>query len=422
MALWEEGAWSFDGPMRVQMNLNELLSAELSRMEEAQTYKYETELQSAQGGVVTVGGKKVVMLASNNYLGMSNHPKVLRAAAEGLRKYGYGVASARFLCGTQTIHRALEKKISAFLKTEDTILFSSTFAANVGFFSAFTNEPLGFGQYKDVIYSDRLNHASIIDGQRLCRAEVTDKKIYNHNDVAHLEQLLEEDRNKEYRLRMIATDGVFSMEGDQAPLAALVKLARRYQALLFVDDAHGIGVVGKTGRGTAEAQGVLGQIDALVGTLGKAIGGAAGGYISGSKIMIDYLRQKARTYVFSNSLPPSIVTATSAAFDLLMKDRSIVKRLHENTAYFRTEIRGLGFTILEGTHPIVPVMLGEASVAQQMSAKLLNAGVYVKGLWFPVVPKGEARLRVQISAAHKRSDLDRALDAFEKVGKRMKVI
>jgi glycine C-acetyltransferase len=201
-----------------------------------------------------------------------------------------------------------------------------------------------------------------------------------------------------------------------------VKLARRYQALLFVDDAHGIGVVGKTGRGTAEAQGVLGQIDALVGTLGKAIGGAAGGYISGSKIMIDYLRQKARTYVFSNSLPPSIVTATSAAFDLLMKDRSIVKRLHENTAYFRTEIRGLGFTILEGTHPIVPVMLGEASVAQQMSAKLLNAGVYVKGLWFPVVPKGEARLRVQISAAHKRSDLDRALDAFEKVGKRMKVI
>lgn len=404
------------------MNLNELLSAELARMEQAQTFKYETELQSAQGGVVKVGDKNVVMLASNNYLGMSNHPKVLKAAAEGLKKYGYGVASARFLCGTQTIHRDLERKISKFLKTEDTILFSSTFAANVGFFSALTNEKLGFENYKDVIYSDRLNHASIIDGQRLCRAEVTDKKIYNHTDAAHLRQMLEEDKNKDYRLRIIATDGVFSMEGDQAPLATLVELAKQYNAMLFVDDAHGIGVVGKTGRGTAEAQGVLGKIDALVGTLGKAIGGAAGGYISGSKIMIEYLRQKARTYIFSNSLPPPVVTATSAAFDLLMNDRSIVKRLHENTAYFRKEIRRLGFTIIEGTHPIVPVMLGEAAVAQQMSANLLKEGVYVKGLWFPVVPKGEARLRVQISAAHKRSDLDRALEAFQKVGKKMGVI
>ncbi|HXG37520.1 MAG TPA: glycine C-acetyltransferase [Bacteroidota bacterium] len=404
------------------MNLNDLLSAELARMEQAQTFKYETELQSAQGGVVKVGGRNVVMLASNNYLGMSNHPKVLKAAVDGLKKYGYGVASARFLCGTQTIHRDLEKKISKFLKTEDTILFSSTFAANVGFFSAFTNEKLGFENYKDVIYSDRLNHASIIDGQRLCRAEVTDKKIYNHNDAEHLQQMLEEDKNKDYRLRIIATDGVFSMEGDQAPLAKLVDLAKQYNAMLFVDDAHGIGVVGKTGRGTAEAQGVLGKIDALVGTLGKAIGGAAGGYISGSKTMIEYLRQKARTYIFSNSLPPSVVTATSAAFDLLMKDRSIIKRLHENTAYFRKEIRRLGFTIIEGTHPIVPVMLGEAAIAQQMSANLLKEGVYVKGLWFPVVPKGEARLRVQISAAHKRKDLDRALEAFHQVGKRMGVI
>lgn len=404
------------------MNLTGILSAELARMEHAQTFKYETELQSAQGGVVKVGGRNVVMLASNNYLGMSNHPKVLKAAADGLKKYGYGVASARFLCGTQTIHRDLEKKISKFLKTEDTILFSSTFAANVGFFSAFTNEKLGFENYKDVIYSDQLNHASIIDGQRLCRAEVTDKKIYNHNDTAHLQQMLEVDKNKNYRLRIIATDGVFSMEGDQAPLSKLVELTRQYNAMLFVDDAHGIGVVGRTGRGTAEAQGVLGKIDALVGTLGKAIGGAAGGYISGSKTMIEYLRQKARTYIFSNSLPPSVVTATSAAFDLLMKDKSIVKRLHENTAYFRKEIRRLGFTIIEGTHPIVPVMLGEAAIAQQMSANLLNEGVYVKGLWFPVVPKGEARLRVQISAAHKRKDLDRALEAFHKVGNRMGVI
>ncbi len=404
------------------MQLKELLSSELRRMEESQTYKYETELQSAQGGVVKVGGKEMVMLASNNYLGMSNHPKVLKAATDGIRKYGYGVASARFLCGTQTIHRDLEKKVSRFLKTDDTILFSSTFAANVGFFSAFTNEKLGYENYRDVIYSDRLNHASIIDGQRLCRPEVTDKKIYNHADASHLEQQLEEDKNKDYRLRIIATDGVFSMEGDQAPVAKLVELAKRYHAMLFVDDAHGIGVVGKSGRGTAEEQGVLGEFDALIGTLGKAIGGAAGGYVTGPRELVDYLRQKARTYVFSNSLPPSVVTATSAAFDLLMKDRSIVNRLHENTAYFRRMIKQLGFRVIEGTHPIVPVMLGEASTAQQMSANLLKQGVYVKGLWYPVVPKGEARLRVQISAAHKLKDLDHALNAFQKVGKKMQVI
>jgi glycine C-acetyltransferase len=404
------------------MNIRELLSSELARMEESQTYKFETELQSPQGGTVQVGGKNVVMLASNNYLGMSNHPKVVKAAVDGIKKFGYGVASARFLCGTQTIHRNLEKKISKFLKTQDTILFSSTFAANVGFFAALTNEKLGVENYKDVIYSDKLNHASIIDGQRLCRPEVTDKKIYNHNDAAHLEQQLEEDKDKDYRLRIIATDGVFSMEGDKAPLPKLVELAQKYGATLFVDDAHGIGVVGRTGRGTAEEQGVLGKIDALVGTLGKAIGGAAGGYVSGSTELISYLRQKARTYIFSNSLPPAIVTATSAAFDLLMKDRSIVKRLHENTAYFRKAIQGLGFSILAGTHPIVPVMLGEASTAQQMSANLLKAGVYVKGLWFPVVQKGEARLRVQISAAHTRKDLERALEAFEKVGKKMRII
>ena len=402
--------------------MKQLLASELGRMESSQTFKYETELQSAQGGTVTVGGKNVVMLASNNYLGMSNHPKVLKAAVDGIKKYGYGVASARFLCGTQTIHRELEKKISKFLKTQDTILFSSTFAANVGFFSALTNEKLGFENYKDVIYSDRLNHASIIDGQRLCRPEVTDKKIYNHNDAADLQRQLEEDKNKDYRLRIIATDGVFSMEGDKAPLPRLVELAKEYGAILFVDDAHGIGAVGKTGRGTAEEQGVLGKIDAMVGTLGKAIGGAAGGYVSGSHELISYLRQKARTYIFSNSLPPVIVTATSAAFDLLMKDRSIVRRLQENTAYFRTMIQEAGFKILQGTHPIVPVMLGEASVAQQMSAAMLKAGVYVKGLWFPVVPKGEARLRVQISAAHTRKDLDRALEAFAKVGKKMGVI
>jgi len=404
------------------MTPNELFAAELKRLEDSKTYKYETALQSAQGGVVQVKGKNVVMLASNNYLGMSNHPSVRKAAIAGLKQYGYGLASVRFLTGTQTIHLELEKKISRFLKTEDTVLFSSSFAANVAFFSAIANEKLGYETYKDVIYSDRLNHASIIDGQRLCRAEAVDRKIYNHADTVDLERQLEEDKGKEYRVRMIATDGVFSMEGDLAPLPRIVELAKRYHAVVFIDDAHGIGVCGRTGRGTAEHYGLLGQIDCIVGTLGKAIGGAAGGFISGSRQMVEYMRQKGRPYIFSNTLPPSIVCGTMAAFDLLQNDRSIVKRLHDNTAYFRKEIVNLGFRIIDGTHPIVPIMLGEASIAQEMSDRLLKAGVFIKGLWYPVVPKGEARLRAQVSAALTRADIDRSLDAFEKVGKKMKVI
>jgi glycine C-acetyltransferase len=404
------------------MRLNELLAAELKRLEGTKTFKYETALQSAQGGIVRVSGKEVVMLASNNYLGMSNHPVVVKAAIDGMKKYGYGLASVRFLTGTQTIHLELEKKISKFLKSEDTILFSSSFAANVAFFQALTNEKLGFENYKDVIYSDRLNHASIIDGQRLCRAETTDRKIYQHGDVADLERQLEEDKDKDYRIRMIATDGVFSMEGDLAPIPKILELAKKYGAVVFVDDAHGIGVCGKSGRGTAEQFGLLGKVDFTVGTLGKAIGGAAGGFISGSKDFVEYMRQKGRPYIFSNSLPPAVVCGSMAAFDLLMKDKSIVKRLHENTAYFRKEIKNLGFKIIEGTHPIVPVMLGEASIAQEMSNTLLKAGVYIKGLWYPVVPRGEARLRAQISASLKKKDIDRALEAFEKVGKKMKVI
>jgi glycine C-acetyltransferase len=404
------------------MKLNELLAAELKRLEDTKTFKYETALQSAQGGIVRVSGKEVVMLASNNYLGMSNHPVVVKAAINGMKKYGYGLASVRFLTGTQTIHLELEKKISKFLKSENTILFSSSFAANVAFFQALTNEKLGFENYKDVIYSDRLNHASIIDGQRLCRAETTDRKIYHHVDVADLERQLEEDKDKDYRIRMIATDGVFSMEGDLAPIPRILELAKKYGAVVFVDDAHGIGVCGKSGRGTAEQFGLLGKVDFTVGTLGKAIGGAAGGFISGSKDFVEYMRQKGRPYIFSNSLPPAVVCGSLAAFDLLMKDKSIVKRLHENTAYFRQEIKNLGFKIIEGTHPIVPVMLGEASIAQEMSNTLLKAGVYIKGLWYPVVPRGEARLRAQISASLKKKDIDRALEAFEKVGKKMKVI
>jgi len=400
----------------------ELIRKELRQLEETKTFKYEVPLEGPMDGVVRVKGKKVIMLASNNYLGLSNHPVVRKAAIRGLKEYGYGVASVRFICGTQDIHLDLEKKISAFLGTEDSILFSSCWAANEAFFAAITNEKLGFEAYRDVIYSDRLNHASIIDGQRLCRAETTDRRIYTHADVDGLVRLLEEDKNKDYRFRIIATDGVFSMEGDLAPLDKVVDVARQYGAMLFVDDSHAVGVCGKTGRGTPQAKGVHGKVDVLTGTLGKAIGGAAGGYISGKRELIAYMRQKARPYTFSNSLPASIVYGATAAFDLLMQDKSLVKRLQRNTVYFRQEIVQLGFKILEGDHPIVPIMLGEAAIAQDMSAALLKEGVYIKGLWFPVVPKGEARLRAQISAALGKKDLNRALKAFEKVGKKMGVV
>ncbi len=403
-------------------NILELVSNEIKNLEDSNTFKYEVPLEGPQDGVVRVNGKKAIMLASNNYLGLSNHPVVRKAAIRGIKEYGYGVASVRFICGTQDIHFELEKKISKFLGTEDTILFSSCWAANEAFFASLTNEKLGYESYKDVIYSDRLNHASIIDGQRLCKAETTDKKIYKHNDVDDLVRQLEENKAKDYRLRFIATDGVFSMEGDLAHLDKLVPIAKRYGATLFVDDSHAVGVCGKTGRGTPEAKGVHGQIDVLTGTLGKAIGGAAGGYISGKKEVITFMRQKARTYIFSNSLPAPIVFGAGASFDLISKNKSIVKKLHKNTAYFRKEIVKLGFKILEGDHPIVPIMLGEASVAQEMSKELLKAGVYIRGLWFPVVPKGEARLRAQVSAALTKKDLDKALAAFKKVGKKMKVV
>lgn len=404
------------------MKYDNLFIDELNRIHDANTYKYETAFTTPQAGEVTVNGKRVVMMASNNYLGMSNHPVVKKAAIEAIKEYGYGMASVRFLCGTQTIHQDLEKKISKFVGTDDTILFSSAFAANNAFFPSLLNEKLGYDNYRDVIYTDGLNHASIIDGMRLCKAETTDKKIYKNNDLAHLEQLLQTDMGADYRFKIIATDGVFSMEGSYGQIDKLVALANTYNAILFVDDCHAIGVAGKSGRGTPEKFGVLKKVDVLSGTLGKAIGGALGGYVSGSKKLVEYLRQKSRPYTFSNSLPPAIVMASIAAFDLLTKDRSIVTRLHDNTALFRKEIAGLGFTILEGDHPIVPVMLGEASVAQEMSKALLKAGVYVKGLWFPVVPKGEARLRVQISAALSKKNIDHALNAFESVGRKMKIL
>ncbi len=399
-----------------------ILLNELTQLKQLDTFKYETAVESPQAGQVTVNGKPLVMLASNNYLGMANHPVVRKAAIDGIKKYGYGLASVRFLTGTQTIHKALEKKISQFLKTEDTILFSSSYAANVAFFQALTNEKLGFDAYQDIIYSDKLNHASIIDGLRLCKPDTTIRKIYAHADVNDLERQLKEDKDKSYRFRIIATDGVFSMEGDCAPLKELKELAEYYNAILFIDDAHGIGVVGEKGRGTAELFGLVGKIDVIVGTLGKAIGGAAGGFISGSKIMIEYLRQKGRPYIFSNSLPPSVVCGSLAAFELLEKDQTLLKKLHENTEYFRKEIKEFGFRIIEGRHPIVPILLGDASLAQTMSKQLFREGVYIKGLWYPVVPKGEARLRAQISASLSRKHLNFALSAFERIGKKLGVI
>ncbi len=404
------------------MNLYESVDQELQRLQETKTFKRETEIESEQGAVVRVAGKDVVMLASNNYLGLSAHPRIKQAASRAIQEYGHGVSSVRFLCGTLTIHRKLEEKIAGFVGTEDSILFSSCFTANEGFFASIVNEKLGHDMYRDVIYSDRLNHASIIDGTRLCRAEVVHRKVYEHADIKDLRRILDEDRSQVYRFGFIATDGVFSMEGDLAPLPPLIDIAGNAGHTLFVDDSHAVGVVGATGRGTPEALGVHGKIDVLSGTLGKAMGGAAGGYIAGKKDLITFLRQKSRPYTFSNSLPPSIVVAAIEAFTMLEQDTSIVGRLHENTAYFRKHIQTLGFHILEGTHPIVPVMLGEAAVAMDMSNALLDEGVYIKGLWYPVVPKGEARLRAQISAALDKSTLDRALSAFERAGKRMGVI
>ncbi|MEW6126120.1 MAG: glycine C-acetyltransferase [Acidobacteriota bacterium] len=409
------------------MQVNELyntLANELENIKAAKTFKYEVPLESEQGGTVTVGHENVVMLASNNYLGLANHPKVKEAAHRGLDEWGYGLASVRFLCGTEPIHFELERRIAQFVGCETAILHSSCFAANEAFFSALLANDFGEQNYQDAIYSDALNHASIIDGIRLCRmiAKPTVSRPYRHNDLEHLKQMLEEDRDKNYRIKIIVTDGVFSMEGELAHLPELVSIAKEHQALLVVDESHSTGVLGKTGRGTPEEQNVLGEIDVITGTFGKALGGASGGFIAGRKELIEFLRQKSRPYTFSNTMPPSVVAGSIAALDLIESDFSIVKQLQDNTAYFRKEIVDLGFTIIEGTHAIVPIMLGEAAIAQDMSRELLPEGVYIKGLWYPVVPKGEARLRAQISAAHTRDDLDRALAAFQKVGKRMGVI
>jgi glycine C-acetyltransferase len=404
------------------MTLDDAIAGELGRLVAERTFKEETAIDSAQGPLVRVGGREVVMLASNNYLGLASDPRIADAAIRGIRDYGYGVSSVRFICGTLTIHRRLEEQLAQFLGAEDSILFSSCYAANEAFFASIVNESLGYRDYTDVIYSDRLNHASIIDGTRLCRSQSVDRKIYEHGDTEDLARLLEADRDRARRFGFVATDGVFSMEGDLAPLPELVPMAREAGCLLFVDDSHGVGVLGATGRGTPEALGVHGQVSVLGGTFGKALGGAGGGYIAGGRDLVSYLRQKARPYVFSNSLPPAIVIAAIESLRILTEDAGLVGSLVENTRYFRAQVRSLGFRIPEGSHPIVPVIVGEASVAMEMSRALLADGVYVKGLWYPVVPEGEARLRAQVSAAHSRDHLDRALGAFERAGRKMRVI
>ena len=405
-------------------DLYSVLGQELQKAKETKTYKYEVPIDGEQGGVVKADGRDCVMLASNNYLGLANHPRIKAAALRGLEEHGYGMASVRFICGTQKIHLELEEKIAEFLGMEAAILHSSCFAANEAFFTGLMSADLGQSEYRDIIYSDQLNHASIIDGIRLVRqaTKTCDLKAYKHNDLDEFERTIKENQSKNYRLSVGVTDGVFSMEGEYCDLNRFHAICKEYGALSFVDDSHSTGVLGKTGRGTPEQCGLHGKMDIVTGTLGKALGGAAGGFIAGKREVIDFLRQKSRPYTFSNTVPAPIVCASIEALKMLEESNELVAKLQDNTNYFRTEIQKLGFTILEGIHPIVPVMVGEASVAMDMSSELLKEGVYVRGLWYPVVPQGEARLRCQISAALDKKDIDRALAAFQKVGKKLGVI
>lgn len=384
---------------------------ELSAIDEAGLYKKERIILNPQGAEIKVSsGQEVLNFCANNYLGLSSHPAVIQAAHETLDSHGFGMSSVRFICGTQDIHKELERKLSEFLGTEDTILYAAAFDANGGVF-----EPL-FGA-EDAIISDSLNHASIIDGVRLCKAV---RYRYNNNDMSDLEARLIESQAQ--RFRIIVTDGVFSMDGYIAQLDKIVELAEKYNALILVDDCHSSGFLGKTGRGTAEHCGVFGKIDIITGTLGKALGGAMGGFTSGKKEIIDLLRQRSRPYLFSNSLAPSIVGASIAVLDILNSSTHLRDKLMENTSYFRLKMKEAGFDIKEGVHPICPVMLYDARLSQVFAEKLLAEGIYVIGFYYPVVPKDQARIRVQISAAHEREHLDKAIAAFIKVGKELNVI
>src|SRR5437773_3714251 len=393
------------------MSLLSTLSIELEEMRKAGTLKRELEMKSPQGPVVEVAGKgEVIMLTSNNYLGLSDHPAIVEAAEKGERDYGYGLASVRFICGTQTIHHQLEERIAKFFATEDAILYGSCWNANEGLFQTVAQE-------NDAIISDELNHASIIDGVRLSKAK---KERFKNRDMNDLRRALE--ATKDARNKVVVTDGVFSMEGSLAPLPEEIELCKQYGAFVVVDDSHATGVIGKTGRGTGEELGVFGKIDAYTSTLGKALGGSHGGFTTGPKTLVEYLRQKSRPYLFSNTVPPAVVMGSLAAFDLLDKDSSIVARLRENTTYFRKQLTSKNIRVREGMHPIVPIIIGDTAKAIAMSAQLLDRGVYVSGFGYPVVPQGQARLRCQISAAHTREHLDRAVAAIVDVAQQNGVL
>lgn len=387
------------------------LTQELQEIKDAGLYKTERIISSPQAADIRLSdGKEVVNFCANNYLGLSSHPKVIEAAKKAIDTHGYGLSSVRFICGTQDIHKELEDKIAEFLGTEDTILYAAAFDANGGVFEPLLND-------EDAIISDSLNHASIIDGVRLCKA---DRHRYAHNDMNELEEILKKTQDKRHRL--IVTDGAFSMDGTIAQLDKICDLADKYNALVMIDECHASGFLGKTGRGTHEHCGVMGRVDIITGTLGKALGGASGGFTSGRKEIIDMLRQRSRPYLFSNTLAPSIVGASIAVLDMLSETTELRDKLEYNTTYFRTKMTEAGFDIKPGTHPIVPIMLYDAKLSQTFAEKLLEEGIYVIGFYFPVVPKGQARIRVQLSAGHDQAHLDKAINAFIKVGKELGVI
>ena len=391
-------------------SIQKRLIKELDEVKISGRFKSERVIESMQKSEISVNNNKVLNFCANNYLGLASNKKVIARAKETLDSHGFGMASVRFICGTQDIHKQLENKISEFLDKEDTILYAAAFDANGGLFEPLFND-------QDAIISDELNHASIIDGIRLCKAK---RFRYKHNDMKDLEEQLI--NSKDLRNRIIVTDGVFSMDGTLAQLDKICELAIKYDALVMSDECHSTGFIGPTGKGVPEELGVMDKVDIITGTLGKALGGASGGFTSGPKEIIDLLRQKSRPYLFSNTLAPSIVGASLGVLELLNEDDSHLKKLKDNTKYFRDKILNLGFEIKPGSHPIVPVMLYDDHLAQKMSAELLKLGIYVIGFFFPVVPKGQARIRVQISAAHSKEDIDKALNSFYKVGKELGVI
>ena len=396
----------------ISKNYLETLQTELQNIKNDGLFKTERIITSQQSAEIEANGKKLLNFCANNYLGLSNNPEVMKASQDMIESHGYGMSSVRFICGTQDIHKELEAKISKFLGMEDTILYAACFDANGGVF-----EPL-FSE-EDAIISDELNHASIIDGVRLCKAA---RYRYKNNNMQDLEEQLKAASEKNHRFRIIVTDGVFSMDGIVADLKGVCDLAEKYDCLVMVDDSHATGFIGKTGRGTHEANDVMGRVDLITSTLGKALGGALGGFTSGKKEIIDMLRQRSRPYLFSNSLAPGIVGAAMKVLDMISEDTSLRDRVMENAEYFRTEMKAKGFDIPDGDAAIVPVMLYDAPLAQKMAEKLMDEGIYVIGFFYPVVPKGKARIRVQLSAAHTKDQLDKAIAAFEKVGKELSVI